>query len=74
MKNALIVVLACTALAACATRTEWKKEGISQDKKEADLMACRSEMNRFSGAVTQEVFAKCMSGRGYEPETAYGER
>lgn len=64
------ILLACLLplLFGCTTHYEWRKDGSDQTRTDVDVMACRTEMSRYAGAQTPEVFDQCMSARGYDKQ------
>jgi hypothetical protein len=69
MKRIIVVSGACLALAACANIHSYEKDDTDIDKKDADMMACKSEMASYSSRdEAKEAFDKCMAGRGYEKQ------
>lgn len=73
MNKTVLLGAICLLFAGCSAQYDWKREGTGAEKKEADLLACRTEMSRFGGAEARDVFDQCMQAKGYEKEViGYG--
>jgi uncharacterized lipoprotein len=65
MQKLIIAATALALLAACSNLYTYVKPDADVERTQADLRACNSEANPYTGDAAKEALDKCMADRGY---------
>ena len=72
MRPLLLAISLCVVIAACATRYDWVKPGMTPATREADLTACSSQTSHLTAedSMAISIMDRCMAARGYDRKVA----